>query len=409
MYNNFLFSYKKGFNKNMFITRYIYIVFVLQFLFFIAQQVLFIQYRPLYGFIGDLSLSIGFLIYFISNKIGMTTSVKIILFWSLYMFLLLIIGFFLAKESAQRVILLDSLPSFFLPLSFVFFQNLVNSRKFFIIIRKLVIPIFTLLAIYDIYNNNNLITFETYLLHFFVLLIFIWNWKTALLIIVFVAIEYFMTLNSDSRAMNLSLISLISIAIISKLIGKNARKYFKYLLLLPIFFTILAMSGISNILKVNTKNSGGEDTRSKLYEEVYIHLKKNNAILWGTTPGIGYRSSLIDLNNDNINLPDFWKTWHNGRLSTEAGIVNVFLWGGVINIVFFFLIFWTVVEFASKYANNSLAYGLILFICFRWAFSFIDGVFTYSYQYLTLWIAIGLCLNINFLRLSDKKIKIFFK
>lgn len=409
MHNIFI-SSKKEYKSKKLITRYIYIVFVLQFIFIISQNLGFQQDRPIYNFIGNFLLSLGFLIYFFDSKFVFSKSEKIIVFWIVYMFLLLLLGLVLVKDSVNNVILLASLPSFIIPLSFIFFRDMDNSLRFFVIIRKIIIPIYAFLLLYYIYKGEILISFDTYLLHFFIFFIFIWNKKTALLLIVFLALQFVMTLQGESRSMNLSIISLTAIVIISKFINKRSVKYFKYLLFVPIFFLVLAVSGIFNVLSVGSNSSSDSDTRSQLFNEVYTHLQVNDAVLWGTTPGIGYKTSLADVSYyNNGEFVEFWTLWHNGRLSTEAGFVNVFLWGGLLNVIFYFLIFWYVVSFASKYANNTLAYSLILFICFRWAFSFIDGVFTYSYQNLTFWIAIGLCLNKNFLLISEKKLKLLLK
>ena len=54
------------------------------------------------------------------------------------------------------------------------------------------------------------------------------------------------------------------------------------------------------------------------------------------------------------------------RLSNEVGILNVFIWTGIIGVLFHFFIFYSSSYVSLHYSNNFLYKILSIFSAFRW-------------------------------------------
>ena len=144
------------------------------------------------------------------------------------------------------------------------------------------------------------------------------------------------------------------------------------------------------------------DSRSFLFKEIYNHLCKYNALLWGTTPGIGYQSVLMNVDDD------FFSLLKDGRLLTEVGILEFFHFGGLINVVLVLTVFFSAIQIIFKNANNRLAYIAALYLSIRWCFLFIEGDITMSIQWLGLFLILGFFTNKKILILTDKQLNIIF-
>lgn len=95
------------------------------------------------------------------------------------------------------------------------------------------------------------------------------------------------------------------------------------------------------------------DSRSYFYSEIYEHLCKYNALIWGTTPGIGYQTSLANASDS------FYDLLKVGRIDTEVGVLEFFHYGGIINVTLLFCFF---LSFVRNIFKNHRIVSLILFV-----------------------------------------------
>ena len=109
------------------------------------------------------------------------------------------------------------------------------------------------------------------------------------------------------------------------------------------------------------------DSRSYFYSEIYEHLCKYNALIWGTTPGIGYQTSLA---NSSDSFYDLLKV---GRIDTEVGVLEFFHYGGIINVTLLFCFFLSFVRNIFKKSQNRFSYIICVYVAFRWFFLFMEG------------------------------------
>ena len=189
------------------------------------------------------------------------------------------------------------------------------------------------------------------------------------------------------------------------------KKMTYILLFLPLFltlisvfsgwnpFTILDGSAFSSFVIGSQKIQMAGDSRSQFFGEIYDHLDKYNALLWGTTPGIGYQTSLRNVDNE------FYEFLRNGRLTTEIGILEFFHYGGFANVCIVFTVFGLCIRNIFKYAKSRWAYTAAFYISFRWLFLFMEGDIAMTAQWFGLFLIMGLFCNKKILIMTDRKIQ----
>jgi len=192
-------------------------------------------------------------------------------------------------------------------------------------------------------------------------------------------------------------------------------------LILPFVLLLLGLTGTFNVFKMDQYINGNyqttsyetgqkekislkADTRTFIYVENIQSALKHNYVLQGRTPANGYDSKYFG---------NFLKyTLHTGkmqRFSSEVGILNIFLWGGLIGVGLYFLIFFYA-SYLAIYKSKSYFMKIIgLFIAFQWAYSFVSGYATFDMLNLTLWLLISMCYSTEFRKMDDKEFTQWFK
>lgn len=291
----------------------------------------------------------------------------------------------------------------------------LNAIDFIQKLTKYVLPLYLIVLI--LANTTNSIKYNIYYLTLFsVLYIFVPS-KNKISILLLVILTFLtIILNTDYRALIvLNMIGGFIFVLRFIKVPINLIKILTYIfILLPIFiiilsvctgwnpFTILDSSSAESFSLAGEKIVMSGDSRSFLYKEIYNHLCKYNALLWGTTPGIGYESVLMNVDDD------FYNFLKDGRLLTEVGILEFFHFGGFINTILVLMIFLSAIQMIFKYAHSRLAHLAALYISFRWFFLFMEGDITMSVQWLGLFVVLGFFTNKEILTLTDKQLNIIF-
>lgn len=337
---------------------------------------------------------------------------KTYMFLYIYNILLFLIGLFFIADLFYFKFYVSFFINILLFSTFYYFNvNIKGSFDFIFILLKYVMPLYfiVLLVNYSItklnYNVFNLSLFT--ILYLFVPL------KRGLILYLLIAFSLLsVLLNIDYRALILlNIVGLLMYVLRITRISTHIIKYLTYsFLALPICLIIMSITiGINPFTLLDNSSAQSfslawenivmaGDSRSFLYKEVYDHLCKYNAILWGTTPGIGYQSSLMNVD------ADFYSLLKNGRILTEVGILEFFHFGGIINVTLLFLVFVFSTRMIFKYAQNRLSYVAALYLSIRWFFLFMEGDISMSVQWLGLFVVLGFFANKNILSLSDKKL-----
>lgn len=202
-------------------------------------------------------------------------------------------------------------------------------------------------------------------------------------------------------------------------------KFFKLihttLIVLPILFFTLGVTGTFNIFKINeyikgdytvmSKDSGElteasltADTRTFIYIETISSALENEYVLAGRTPANGYDSPYFgDFNKFELG------TGKQQRFSSEVSILNFFTWNGLIGVVLYFFIFFYSSYLAIYKSNNYFIKVIGLFVAFRWDYAFVEDFTKFDIQYMLLWILISMCLSSTFRKMNDKDFRLWTK
>lgn len=189
------------------------------------------------------------------------------------------------------------------------------------------------------------------------------------------------------------------------------------LLLAPIFLLSLGVSGIFNPFKMEeylrgdytfsvTSINGTEkrdfkaDTRTFIYKNVFYTLNKYDDLLVGRSPAFGDEGGTFE---DNL------MTGLKGRYGNEVGIMDIFLWYGLIGAILYFLIFVRASYLAVYRSRNRIAKGIGLYVTFLWVMSFIWEKPLLETFFMTDLIMLGFCLSKPFRYMTDNEIKLWVK
>lgn len=187
--------------------------------------------------------------------------------------------------------------------------------------------------------------------------------------------------------------------------GKAFFRPFVMLMILPLFFALLAKLQIFNVLNFESYVEGDystqavgtltDDTRTFLYEEAYSSAVKNNYWLWGRTPSYGYDSYWIkDQLDYGISQSALDVKGMMPQRGSEVFIVNMFTWCGVIGVFVFFLLYWKIGKLAVLRSNNRFMRVLGLYVGLYWLVSWISHpFFTLNLDYILLYFVMALICN----------------
>lgn len=243
------------------------------------------------------------------------------------------------------------------------------------------------------------------------------NWKIALFLISLFVVFY--DLSARSNIIKFFVPLLISFiyytpkVLCFKLLGLG-RVIF---LVLPFFLFFLGSSGLFNVFKLDSYIDGDfsvtssyqekkvettltADTRTEVYEEVISSARKNDHLLLGRTPARGYESEWFY----GFSLFTTGKA-ETERFASEVSILNIFMWNGIIGVIFYFLVFYRATRLALYQSNNIIIKIIGLAVAFRWSYAWVEDFSRFDLSYLFLWIMIGMCFSKSFREMDDKEIQ----
>ena len=250
---------------------------------------------------------------------------------------------------------------------------------------------------------------------FFILIIPYIQTKWKLLIIIVAITSIFIVIGFRTNIIKITLsISLLSLFYVKNFIRQYWIRLAHFILFFgPLFLLVSGLTGYFNILSefskneeiVVTDNYGREqnlmgDTRTFLYEEVLGSMGNLSNWMIGKSASGSYSSKFFINNGGAMN---------GKRYRCEINILNILLYHGIIGVVIYFLLLFTVSFYAINYSNNILSKMLGLTIASRWSLSFIEEFTQYDLNFFFFWLIIGLVSSSFFRKLSDKELEKFFR
>jgi hypothetical protein len=286
----------------------------------------------------------------------------------------------------------------------IFFQNLLHKFVF------IATPFFLIYQFFiEEYDYGNFLSPFMFLLIF--LSILPMRWKILCILISIYVI--FSDLGARSNVIKFFVpIIFSSIFYFRKYITSKILNFFRILfLIMPIIFFVLASLGLFNIFNPfndnleivdankNLKNETIEtnlaaDTRTFIYYEVFESTKFYNSWIFGMTPARGNRSESFGA--DDLNK----RSERNGN---EIGIINYFVWLGIVGVILIFLLFYYSTYYAINKSNNYFVKIMGVFVAFRWAFSWVEDINNFYTVNIFLWFCIGFCFSENFRKMNDNE------
>jgi hypothetical protein len=249
---------------------------------------------------------------------------------------------------------------------------------------------------------------------YFIILLFPFvsnKWKVY--IFVFALLSFVSDLDARSNLIRIIVATIFMMLFyVKKIISKKAYKFTHFLLFfIPLIFFLLGIFNIFNIFKFDNYikgdysfqgvNNSGEivetdfkaDTRTFLYVDVINSVVKRNTWLTGEGAAGGYETE------------SFTSLGTRGRMGSEVGILNIFIFLGILGVVVFSLIFFYASFLAVYHSNNYLIKIVGLFVAFRWTFSWIEEFNNFDINYFFLWLMIGFCFSKPVREMNDAEMR----
>ncbi len=326
---------------------------------------------------------------------------------------------FMAEYYWDWKLLISNLMVFLLPLATYLFATptyLLSILKFWL---KYAWIIFILLMPFlgsDAYGR--------FLVPFTFMAIFILHLNKKYFLLTAIAFLITVTIGIDSRSDTLKfcVCLILGFSLFFSYIWKNKKIILGIaitMMIAPIVFFILGISGIFNIFKIEEEfdlegkyelqtSEGDEysvltDTRTFLYVEELQSAINNNYVILGRSTARGYDSiSFGDETDKALGIK------RGERQICETSILNIFNYFGIIGVTIYFFIFFRASFLAIYKSKNIFVPAIGVYIAFRWIFAWIEDFSRFDLNYLFLWIFIGICYSPIFRNMSNYDIKKWF-
>ena len=257
-----------------------------------------------------------------------------------------------------------------------------------------------------------------FLVPFTFMALFITKLNKKYILLTAIAFIITITLGSDSRSdtLKFGICLTLGFSVFYSSIWENKKLMLciaLVMMLAPIVFFILGISGTFNIFKIEEElglegkyeiqNSGGEeysaltDTRTFLYVEELQSAIKNEYTILGRSIARGYDSQAFGYEVDQT-----LGTNRGERPRCETSILNIFNYFGVLGVIIYFIIFFRA-SFLAIYRSKNLFIPVIgVYVAFRWIFAWVEDFSRFDLNYMFLWILIGMCYSPIFRNMSNK-------
>lgn len=337
------------------------------------------------------------------------------LFWTI---VCIVRGMFVAKGYWEWKGLINNIMGLLLPLIAYSATNRVIVRSFLSVYIKYGLPLF--LIVFFLIQTD---AYGFYLMPISFLILFMpaIEKRYNIILFLFIAVIFISDLGARSNVIKfvvplLTLILYYFRNIITDKILNNIRLV---LIIAPFVFFSLAATNIFNVFNIGdylgefsaegTDDEGNRDevdlsrdTRTFLYFEVINSAEKHNYWIFGRTPARGNDSEFFG-------YLEYELTGRDERLGNEVGILNVFTWLGIVGVLLYLFVFYKASYLAINRSNNIYAKMLGVYVAFRWLYSWIEDINTFSLNYFMLWIMIGLCFSYSFRSMSNYEVTIWIR
>ena len=209
----------------------------------------------------------------------------------------------------------------------------------------------------------------------------------------------------------------IGVLILYALSKKTTTKFYtltqNILFFVPVLLLVLGLTSTFNIFAYTSQMDIGTvtdsvgrqvrlsgDTRSFLYREIIASVMKSNNVIFGESSSGSYKSFYFF---------DTGGAIRDRRYASEVGILNIFLYYGLLGVVSYFLLLYCVSRTAIVRSNNHISKMFGVLIASRWALSFIEEYTRYDMNFFFFWLVMGLVSTESFRAMSDVEAAYLFQ
>jgi hypothetical protein len=239
-----------------------------------------------------------------------------------------------------------------------------------------------------------------------------WRWKLLIVLVAIVSVSIALGFRTNIIKITFSLILLLIYYLRVFLNLRILKLLHLFTFLVPIILLGLAIWGNYNFFTNIAENNAGNtvenkdgkledlagDSRTFLYVDIFSTLNRTGHWLIGEGAASKYDTVFFDDLGDG-----------RGRYASEVGMLNILLNNGLIGVIIYTLLLFTISRIAITQSNNMLCKLIGLFIAFRWLISFIEEFTDFDLNFYFFWIVLGLVSNYTFRKLTNKEIKLFFQ
>lgn len=342
---------------------------------------------------------------------------NIVNYFFFYGLFVLVYSFFVAKSYEQwRYLFTVYFPTLLLPYFIVIASKNSNIKQIFNALVFVAFPLSLILYFSGIEGAND---FTRYVSFIYVLLLFVpyvnIGWKIVFISISLISMLYDIDVRGNIMCIVAVYIILLLFYILPKFILSKVYNQLRILLLIsPVLFLFLGMFNIVNIFNIgdsfhNTftveysskRTLLTQDTRTFIYRDALIDIDKKNAYLFGISAAGAHKTMLATLDDD------YYEHLKYGRLGSEVGILEYLLRGGLFYVILVFLLYYYSSKLAIQQSKNIFCKCLGVFVIFRWFFLFIESQPVLNLSNLSMFLAIGICLNPVIRNLSDDQMRVY--
>lgn len=244
--------------------------------------------------------------------------------------------------------------------------------------------------------------------------------KWRLIILILMLLMLTADMSARSQVIKTGVVLLLSM-------GYLLRRYVPLLLLkfvhwvcyiVPIILLVLGITGTFNVFEDFASNEGkfiekkidkdgriveedlSTDTRTFIFKEIISSAINNNYVICGRTPARGNDSEWFG----SYNAEDL-KTGLYERHSNETGLPSLFTWLGLIGLILISLIYLRSSYLAVYCSSNIFMKYLGCFVAFRWAYGWIEDMYSFSPMILSLFMIMGMCMSPKFRSMNNEEMK----
>jgi hypothetical protein len=251
---------------------------------------------------------------------------------------------------------------------------------------------------------------------FFILLVpyLKFNWRLLIIVVAITSILVVILFRTNILKIVISFL-ILSFFYFRNILGRKMIRITQlFLFILPIVLLFTGITGTFNIFEgannnkdyTYTTKAGNQqnltvDTRTFLYVEVLSSMKSTKEWLIGKSATGSYYSKAFN------NLKGVSKKGH--RYGSEVNLLNILLYHGIIGVLIYFMLLFTISTVAIKYSNNILSQMVGLLIASRWTLSFIEEFTQFDLNFYFFWLFAGIVSIKTFREFSDTEIKQYLR